>query len=188
MVLLKGRVYLPAPLDSVREVTMQHLRDNLKSVTEEYVQSPEYGSSVHKNLTREQKDGLRSLKKKVKQKDVVIYQTDKSGRFSVDTMDNYREACSAHVEGDQTITVELHEKAQKMANTHSTMWVRIFKAGEAIGGQARIKRNMLVEGSTLAPLYALRKDHKGCDSPARGPPMRPVCGAVSAYNSKLSHA
>ena len=36
-------------------------------------------------------------------------------------------------------------------------------------------------------MYALRKDHKNTDDPSIGPPVRPVCGAVSAYNRKLSH-
>ncbi|PFX24331.1 hypothetical protein AWC38_SpisGene11044 [Stylophora pistillata] len=32
-----------------------------------------------------------------------------------------------------------------------------------------------------------KKDHKNADDPSIGPPVRPVCGAVSAYNRKLSH-
>ena len=46
---------------------------------------------------------------------------------------------------------------------------------------------MQVSECTLPPLYALRKDHKNTDDPSIGPPVRPVCGAVSAYNKKLSH-
>ena len=46
---------------------------------------------------------------------------------------------------------------------------------------------MLVHDSSLAPLYALRKDHKNVSDHNVGPPVRPVCGAVTAYNRKLSH-
>ena len=45
---------------------------------------------------------------------------------------------------------------------------------------------MLVSDCTLPPLYALRKDQKNTDDPSIGPPVRPVCGAVSGYNRKLS--
>lgn len=65
--------------------------------------------------------------------------------------------------------------------------MRILNAGEGVGGQARIKSNMLVNDCTLAPLYALRKDHKNVSDQNIGPPVRLVCGAVSAYNRKLSH-
>lgn len=36
-------------------------------------------------------------------------------------------------------------------------------------------------------MYALRKDRKNADDPSVGPPVRPVCEVVSAYNKKLSH-
>ena len=91
------------------------------------------------------------------------------------------------MQSDCDVTDEFHEKAQKVVNAHSIMWVRFLRAGEAVGGQDRIKRNMLVQDSTLALLYALRKDHKKYDCPVQGPPVRPVCGAASAYNTRLSH-
>ena len=168
-------------------MTIQHLKDDLKRTTREYVERARSESTKQKNLTHEEKEELRSLKERVNQSEVVVYQTDKSGRFSVDTLDNYRDACRIHVENDPTVTQDFHEKAQKMADAHSTLWTRILRAGEGVEGQARIKSNVLVQDSTQAPIYALRKDHKSGICPVRGPPVRPVCGAVAAYNTKLSH-
>ena len=37
------------------------------------------------------------------------------------------------------------------------------------------------------PLYGLRKDHKISEDVERGPPVRPVCGANRAPNSRLSN-
>ena len=102
----------------------------------------------------EERQGLRSLRAN---KDIVVYQTDKSGRFAVDTLDNYRVACQPHVENDLTVTEELHERAQAEANAHSVLWVRILNAGEGVGGQARIKNNMLVSDCTLPPCMLLGK-------------------------------
>lgn len=59
--------------------------------------------------------------------------------------------------------------------------------GEVTGGQARIKNNMIVTDCTLAPLYTLRKDRKATLNQNVGPPVRPVCGAISAYNRNLSY-
>ena len=94
-------------------------------------------------------------------------------------------ACKPHVENDHTVTQELHEQAE--ANAHSVLWVRLLNAGEVNGGQGRIKSNMLVNDCTLAPLYTLRKDHKTALDQNVGPAVRPVCGAISAYNRNLSH-
>ena len=53
--------------------------------------------------------------------------------------------------------------------------------------QQRAKNNLLVEGSELPPVYGLRKDHKKTNDMKKGPPLRPVCSATTAYNSKLAH-
>ena len=100
------RVYLPNALQDDKEIDMQHLKGKLMRVTEEYVKEQSV-SMAKSNLTREEQLGLRSLKSK---DDVVVYQTDKSGRFAVDTMANYRVACQPHVENDLTVTQELHER------------------------------------------------------------------------------
>ena len=46
---------------------------------------------------------------------------------------------------------------------------------------------MVSVGSLIAPLYTLRKDHKVYDNESRGPPVRPVCGAVAGYNYRLGY-
>ena len=52
---------------------------------------------------------MQSLEKGRKQEGVVIYQTDKSGRFSIDIVHNYRKACQPHAENDPTVSQEYHE-------------------------------------------------------------------------------
>ncbi|XP_078349909.1 uncharacterized protein LOC144634761 [Oculina patagonica] len=177
------QVCLPDALDSDKEIDMQHLKGKLVRATREYI-SDQNVRSTKNNLTSEEQRGLKSLRDN---KDIVVYQTDKSGRFAVDTLDNYRVACQPHIENDPVVTEELHERAQVEVNAHSVLWVRILNAGEGVGGQARIRSNMMVHDSPLAPLYALRKDHKNVADHNVGPPVRPVCGAVTAYNRKLSH-
>ena len=175
-------VCLPTALKNGKEIDMQHLKGKLMRVTEEYIEAQ--GKKVAKgNLTHEEQRGLRSLRSK---ENAVVFQTDKSGRFAVDTVDNYRVACQ-HVENDHTVTEELHERVPAEADAHSVLWVRPLNAGEVNGGQARIKSNMLVNDCTLASLYTLRKDHKTTFDQNVGQPVRPVCGAMSAYYRNLSH-
>ena len=108
-----------------------------------------------------------------KRDDVVVFQTDKTGRFSVDKIDNYREACKVHTEKDETTNEDEHLKCQKEINAHATMWTRILKAGEEEASTAadRIKNNMLVDNHGLAPIYTVRKDHKAYADETIGPPV-----------------
>ena len=59
--------------------------------------------------------------------------------------------------------------------------------GEHKTAADRIRSNLQVENNGIAPMYALRKDHKPCEDEIKGPKTRPVCGGSSAYNRKLSH-
>ena len=44
-----------------------------------------------------------------------------------------------------------------------------------------------IYGQAWLDNYRMRKDHKNVNDHNVGPPVRPVCGAVTAYNRKLSH-
>ena len=182
------RVQLPEPVDPTVEISLQDLKYKLKSVTSEYCQRSK--QNKFSNLTNSEKRGLREVNR---DEDVVIFQTDKSGRFSIDTVDNYREACANHIpEEDTVISEEEYSECQREINAHSGMWTRILKAGENVSGGKikaadRIRKNLTVQNHSTAPLYALRKDHKAYDDQVKGPPTRPVCAANSAYNSRLSH-
>ncbi len=104
---------LPNALENGKEIDMQHLKERLVSVTIKDFVNKQNMRAAKDNLTREEQRGLRSL---TSRENVVVYQTDKSGRFAVDTKDNYRVACQPHAENDHTVTEGLHERLQKGAN------------------------------------------------------------------------
>jgi hypothetical protein len=151
------RVFLPEPLSNEREVAIQHLRDKLSRVTEEYVRATGSTLRAQSNLTEAEKAGLKILKGRIRQGEFVVYQTNKSGRFSIDTVDNYRNACRPHVESDLAVPEDLYKDFQRKVNAHSSFWVRILKAGENVGGKKRIKNNLLVQDCAPAPVNALIK-------------------------------
>ena len=125
-----------------------------------------------------------------KREDVVVFQTDKSSRFSVDDRTNYIRANEIHVVNDEVIDDQTYNQFLKEVNAHSIMWTKFLKVGERTGkhGHQRVKENMLSsDRADPPPLYGLRKDHKKCDDLEVGPPTRPVCGAAAAHNGKLSH-
>ena len=185
------RVFLPSPLHEDTEVGLRNLKVKLLEATSQYIERNRNAATEHSNLTATEKTGLKELRSG-RNRDLIIFQTDKSGRFSVDTKENYKRACDEHIRNDRVITEEEHLKCQETINGHSILWCRILRAGECADtsgarGTDRVKNNLLVEHSDTAPLYGLRKDHKVAEDPETGPPVRPVCGATSAYNRKLSH-
>ena len=70
---------------------------NIEKVFEEY--SDKVSGKTQQNLTKEQKAGLRSLRKRINNKEIVCFPTDKSGQMSVDTPENYIESMKPHLEG-----------------------------------------------------------------------------------------
>ena len=61
-----------------------------------------------------------------KRKDIVIFQTDKSSRFSIDNKANYIQANMKHVQNDEIISDQTYSKLQKEVNAHSVMWTKFL--------------------------------------------------------------
>ena len=184
---------LPRPLKANKELKLQQVKQELLEASSKYVTETNKNNKVNKtdnydiNLSKTEVKGLKSLQKN---KDVVTFTTDKTGMFTADTIDNYKEASEIHTQNDTIITETEHLKAQKTINAHSTLWTRITNAGTNTKNESdasRIRTNLTVDNSGYAPQYALRKDHKPCEDQTKGPPTRPVCGASAAYNRKLAH-
>ena len=65
-------------------------------------------------LTAEEKKGLKSLQKRVKAKEILICQTDKTGRFCILTAEQYLEAGKIHTEKNLEVEIEDAEEIQRM--------------------------------------------------------------------------
>ena len=177
------RVKLPDPVNDDMEIKMHSLKRELERITEA-VQSNVKNFS---NLSKEQYRGLKSLTNRTRTNDVVVFQTDKSGRFLTDTPGNYRSSVQPHVGEDPEITPAAHGTIEKLLNAHGIAWTRLLAAGMFTHNDVRIKNNMIYSNSEAPPLYGLRKDHKVHPDSVIGPPTRPVCGANASANYRLSH-
>ena len=110
-------VHLPDLLESAEEVTIQNLRNNLVREAQDYVSEKERLASMqggsdgrpascrdgYMNLTEEETEGLRRLSVR---KDAVVFTTDKSGRFAVDSKANYAKASLPHIQDDPIVSEE----------------------------------------------------------------------------------
>ena len=78
---------------------------------------------------------------------------------------------------------------EKEMNNHCKLLYRIFSVGK---GNPKDKDRIDIASTSTnvlpPPLYGMRKDHKAIPpgKEQSGPPMRPVCAAKSAPNSRMS--
>ena len=177
------RITLPRSLDIDSEIKLRTLGTSLKNAI-----NTAAGTRIESNLSRQQQAGLKSLQERVKNHEIVVFLTDKSGRFSVDTPTNYLAAGEQHTANDETITKKECRDIEGVMNAHSNAWIRMLGAGTLQNDQKRISDDMVSKNCPPPAFYTLRKDHKlAIVEPEIGPPTRPVCGATQAPNKRLSY-
>ena len=178
------RSYIPGPVQRDDEVRLQSLRVELTKVVQEYANTKDVALS---NLNEEQKKGLVEVKKRRENNEIVIFQTDKSGKLVVDSPNNYLETATPHMEGDEVVTADDYEATEKLINAHSVFWLQMLQVAKESGDAKRYKTSMRKENSQCSTLYTFRKDHKPCEDMFNGPPVRPLCDVSDSYGHKLSY-
>ena len=84
---------------------------------------------------------------------------------------------------DKKINKQKVRSIESKCNDHLRQFNKMFSVGAAYGQEDRIAHASTATNVPAPPLYGLRKTHK----PVSDPPVRPVCGANSAPNSRLGH-
>ena len=78
------------------------------------------------NLTEDEKEGLRSLQKRIRENDIIIIKTDKSGKMAVISRDEYIKMGEEHTGRDQEIDRKEIIEKEKQLNGHVFFWVKIW--------------------------------------------------------------
>ena len=164
---------------------MQSIKDKMINKIREYKETNcnEKGFIKKGNVSRAVSDGIKSIKERTKEKEIVVYTTDKTGELSVDTTTNYVEALSAHTVNDTKVNKKKVKSLENKCNDHLKQHNKMFSVGSTFGQEQRVSNASTATNVPAPPLYGLRKTHK----PVPNPPVRPVCGASNAPNSRLGH-
>ena len=136
------------------------------------------------NLTKSQQEGLDSLKKRIKNMEVVICTTDKSGKFAIVGIEEYKRMGLKHTLKDKVITEEQAAKFQRQLIGHCKVWTKILNTGGDWGHRDRVMDTVVDKGVEVPPMYLLIKDHKGRDQDGLLP-TRPVVSACSSMGVHL---
>ena len=106
-------VILPKSQGVQYESGLEMRRNKYMSVFRDYVRNNcDEKSRQKSNLSAKENRGIKKLKKRLSEGEIMICLTDKSGRFAVMPMEMYHEAAKVHYEKDKEITFEEAEDIQ----------------------------------------------------------------------------
>ena len=184
-----ARLIPPKPATIKKERVLNNLKDRLMETVGEYQKKhcDKNGKIKRQNITRTEEKAMQEVKESIKKKEIVIFTTDKSSRFSVDTPENYEEAIMNHTRNDIQIEKEKIRNIENKMNQHMRIFNKMFRVGSNHEHESRVEMATHSTNTPAPPLYGVRKDHKTSENAIKGPPVRPVCGANQAPNSRLGN-
>ena len=190
---LNKYICLPKPLPDEEEFECEYRRREYLKGFDEYDKNTQNykGSSRGKrnrssNLSQKEILGLKSLKERIKQGDLQITQTDKSGRFAVMYKKQYLDSGYQHTSKDQEIGWGEVQYLQGQVN-HHVWWLTKILGYSAKKDHDRMSKNLQNNTLEIPEMILLLKDHKAWD-PLSGlpPPSRPVVSGSKGINTHLS--
>ena len=184
-----ARLYPPKPSTITKEKILDNVKNKLLETVSEYQRQycDDKGRIKNRNVTEGEEKAIKDLKKRIVDKEIVVSTTDKSGRFTVDTPSNYEEAVMRHTVNDNEVERERVRQVENRVNQHMKQFNKMFNVGRDHEHERRVEMATRSTNTPAPPMYGLRKDHKVSEDATKGPPVRPVCGANQAPNSRLGN-
>ena len=184
-----ARLCPPRPSTLKKEKVLDSVKNKLLEVVSDYQKEhcDSKGRIIKQNISKSEEKAIKEVKERVQKQEIVVFTTDKSGRFAVDTPKNYEEAVMVHTRNDKKIEEDKIKQVENKMNQHMKQFNKMFQVGTKNEHEKRVEMATHSTNTPAPPLYGLRKDHKATEDPNKGPPVRPVCGANQAPNSRLSN-
>ena len=189
-------VFLPMPKDERAECEMEIIRNIMqeefklykKKVEKEMKRRMEKGERINidrnqesGNLTRKEKSGLKKLQKRIKNGEICIIKTDKSGKITAISKEDYLRMGNDSNVTDRKVDRKERIEIEKEINGHTRMLVKMFNMGENSNHLQRILDSKLTNSEQAAPKYYMFKDHK------EGGGWRPVVSGCSSNTLGMSN-
>ena len=166
-------------LDGSERLNMPHGKDEKRSQTSDQTQRIT-------NLPFNEIKGIQSLKKRIKNNEIVVSQTDKSSRFAILTLKQYLESGNVHTEKDEKISWNKIRYLQGQVNSH-VWWISKIIGNASKTNFKKMQKNIQPVSMEVPEMVLLFKDHKGWRQDSNKPvPSRPVVSGNKGINSHLS--
>ena len=174
-----SRVHLPRPLPPGEEANIEMRRGVYMRLFQDFVRNNCKKNGDQKtNITREIDNGIKSLKKRIDNEEIIIMETDKSGKLAITSRETYLKLGDAHTAGDRLVSSQEIREIEKQLNGHSSMWIKMTGMAERHGQESRTRESKISRSQNIARMRLLLKDHKkklctrpvvsGCDSHTLG--------------------
>ena len=183
------RIFLPGPRPAKEEAELLVRRMTWERTTELFIQQycKENGELTESNLSDKEKSGLKKILKRIKNGEIVVTQTDKSGKLAVNSYDSFVEQGRKHVKDDKEINWKEATAYQNHLSGHTRVLVKVFNVGAQWGekNEQRVVGAYTTKATVIPVLTTMPKDHKPLDENG-DPKTRPVCKASSCANGRIS--
>ena len=103
------------------------------------VKNPEIGGDS--NLSKNEVEALKRLKKRISNGSLVLAQSDKSKRFCALTKEQYLKSGLAHTKGDLELDQSQVKRIQTTVNDHTWWLSKITNIGSNWGHEKRMDKN-----------------------------------------------
>ena len=103
------------------------------------------------NLTEKEARGKQKLQKRIRNGEIVIYPTDKSGKLVACLPSTYLKAGLVHTSKDEQVEWSELPKVEQLINRHMRALGRILNLGTSHPGQAQRLQGALLSEESPAP-------------------------------------
>jgi hypothetical protein len=110
---------------------------------------------VKGNLDEDEKDGLKSLQKRIRAGEVILMKTDKSGKMCICTREEYKRMGEKYTEKDELVDRKGIIEKERNLNGHVFFWAKMWGSGDSHGHRDRIIDSKVVSSEQLASLYLM---------------------------------
>ena len=141
---------------------------------------------MENNTDKKQLKDIKELKSRMKLEGLACGETDKTGKMTLDTLENIKKKMEKHIKDDKILNGKEVKRLESKLNRHMSFWVQFLKPGENINQQRRVKSNLITIDNQIPVLRGSSKDHKEAINIEDGPEFRPIMGATVGPNLGLS--
>ena len=164
------------------------LFDFFRKVVEKYKDEhcDKSGNVLENNVSESQLRDIKNLENRMKKQGWTCGETDKTGKLTLDTLENVKKKMDKHIKDDKVISEIEVRKLENQLNRHMDFWVKILKTRENSKQVRRVKSNLVTKDSQIPILRGTSKDHKEAVDKTVGADIRPIMGAIVGPNIGLS--
>ena len=112
------------------------------------------------NLSNQERRGLRKLKKRIDNHEIIVLKTDKSGKLTVINRNEYEKLGKEMNKEDRKLERDEIRRIERRINEHSKWWCKMLNSGASHNHQERIIASKQSKSENTAPKYYMFKDHK----------------------------